>query len=233
MPILRLDRLVKTFGGLTAVDCSFHVEERSIVGLIGPNGAGKTTIFNLISGALRPDSGHVYFKDKSITALKPWDIAHLGIGRTFQVTRVFKEMTTLENMSVASLNSRAEKPLQRIEENLKLVRLWDLRNAEAENLSYGQQKLLEFARILSMDPELLLLDEPISGVNPVLAKDMLELIRRVTDSGKTALIIEHNIREFGPLCDKIVALDSGQVIAEGTFQEIQRNERVVRSYFLA
>jgi ABC-type branched-subunit amino acid transport system ATPase component len=221
----------KAFGSLRAVDgCSFAVERGAIVGLIGPNGAGKTTLFNLAAGAERLDGGRIIFQGEDISRLKPHQRALKGLGRTFQVTRVFPKMTLMENMIVASPHHHHAH--ERALGYLELVRLADKCADYASNLSFGQQKLLELARILMLDPALILLDEPAAGVNPTLLQSLLEFIHRLRDDwGKTFLIIEHNMRLIMGHCDKIVVMNAGRVIAEGTSDEIQANAEVLEAYF--
>jgi ABC-type branched-subunit amino acid transport system ATPase component len=221
----------KAFGSLRAVDgCSFAVDRGAIVGLIGPNGAGKTTLFNLAAGAERLDGGKIIFQGEDISRLKPHQRALKGLGRTFQVTRVFPKMTLMENMIVAAPHHHHAQ--ERALGYLDLVRLADKRADYASNLSFGQQKLLELARILMLDPALILLDEPAAGVNPTLLQSLLEFIHRLRDQwGKTFLIIEHNMRLIMGHCDKIVVMNAGRVIAEGGSDEIQANAEVLEAYF--
>jgi len=231
-PILRIRNLTKRFGGLVALDnCSFDVEENAIVGLIGPNGSGKTTMLNLINGYHKIDGGYIYFKDETLNGLKTHQIARKGIGRTFQIVKVFKKMTVLENMLAGvpewlSLEEMMNKAI----ELLNFVNLIQVKDNYAEDISYGQQKLLEFARALMPDPELMLLDEPVSGINPAMISKMLDYIRELRDMGKTFLVVEHNMPVIMGLCDKIVALGQGKKIAEGTPKEIRNDERVVEVY---
>lgn len=234
MCLLKVQGLTKEFGGLVAVNnCSFSLVKGTILGLIGPNGSGKTTIFNLITGFLKPDGGEIYLKDMRINDLEPYQIARKGIGRTFQLTRVFKRMCVLSNMLTASPQQLTLKESEgRALELLRFVGLSNLRNEYAENLSYGQQKLLDFARLLMLDFDLILLDEPVAGINPVLANKMLGHIRDLHDQGKTFFIIEHNIRMLTKISDRIIVLDSGKKIVEGTPEEIQRDEKVRKAYFL-
>jgi len=234
MCLLKVHGLTKEFGGLVAVkNCSFNLVKGTILGLIGPNGSGKTTIFNLITGFLKPDGGEIYLKDMRINDLEPYQIARKGIGRTFQLTRVFKRMSVLSNMLTASPQQLTLKESEgRALELLRFVGLSNLRNEYAENLSYGQQKLLDFARLLMLDFDLILLDEPVAGINPVLANKMLGYIGDLHDQGKTFFIIEHNIRMLTKISDRIIVLDSGEKIVEGTPEEIQRDEKVRKAYFL-
>jgi ABC-type branched-chain amino acid transport systems, ATPase component len=239
-PLLEVRGLSKSFGGLRAVDeCSFTVPEGSITALIGPNGSGKTTVFNLVSGVMTPDSGEILLAGERIDTLPPWARAHRGLGRTFQITRLFKEMTVLENV-VAPLRSFDLRQLnlgavsgserERTEELLEFVGMSHYRDARAGSLSYGQQKLVELAQILVLDPTLILLDEPAGGINPTLIERMGDLIRELNAQGKTFLLVEHNMPFVLGLCDPIRVLARGSVIAEGSPEEIQRDPAVLDAY---
>ncbi|MBI5252903.1 MAG: ABC transporter ATP-binding protein [Euryarchaeota archaeon] len=229
--MLSIRNLSKNFGGVAALHrCSFEVKENSICGLIGPNGSGKTTLFNLITGIYKCDCGDVYLKGEELTHLKPHEVARRGVGRTFQITKVFTKMTALENLLVAASKTGREVEEKALE-LLDFVNLLELRDEYAGNLSFGQQKLLELARVLMLEPELLLLDEALAGINPTMKLRLLELIRHLQKQGKTFLIIEHDMKAIMPLCEKLVVLDHGEKIAEGLPEDIQRNERVMEAYF--
>ena len=229
--LLRLSGVTKRFGGVTAVSgCSLGLEPQRIYGLIGPNGSGKTTLFNCITGIEERDEGTIQFKGERIDGLKPFQIAGRGIGRTFQVIRVFPELTALENLLVVAREGGIEANRKRAGDLLAFVRLTPLAGEFAGNLSYGQQKLLEFARILMLDPELVLLDEPAGGVNPTLLAELLEHIRGLPGQGKTVMIVEHNMQVIMGLCEHVFVLDHGELIAEGPPAEIQRNEQVIEAY---
>jgi branched-chain amino acid transport system permease protein len=238
--MLEVNGLSKAFGGINAVDrCSMGVERGSITGLIGPNGSGKTTLFNMITGFYPPDSGSILLNDQPIHGLLPSRICHRGIGRTFQITRLFWKMTVLENMIVPvrhtgwrTLFSRGVKKHEeeRAMELLDMVGLTNFRDEEAGKLSFGQQKLVEFAAILMSDPDLILLDEPAGGVNPVMIEKIMELVDELNGQGKTFLVVEHNMRLVMELCQHIVVLDHGQKIAEGRPAEIQNNPLVLEAY---
>lgn len=238
--LLEVRGLHKNFGGNRAVDdCSFTVPEGSITALIGPNGSGKTTVFNLISGTMSPDQGQILFNGEPIQDLSPWARAHHGIGRTFQITRLFKEMTVLENV-VAPLRDFSIRQLglgavsgpeaNRAEELLEFVGMAAYRDARAGVLSYGQQKLVELAQVLMLDPKLILLDEPAGGINPTLIERMGDLIRDLNARGTTFLLVEHNMPFVVGLCDPIRVLARGAVIAEGTPQQIQKDPLVLDAY---
>ncbi len=230
--LLRVEGVTKRFGGVTAVHrCSLGVPGGKIYGLIGPNGSGKTTLFNVITGIEVRDEGAIRYKGERIDGLKPFQIAQRGIGRTFQVIRVFPELTALENLLVVAREGGVDANRKRAEDLLAFVRLTPLAGEFAGNLSYGQQKLLEFARILMLDPELILLDEPAGGVNPTLLAELLDHIRKLPDQGKTVLIVEHNMKVIMGLCEQVFVLDHGELIAQGPPAEIQRNTQVIEAYF--
>jgi len=247
-PILQVEKLEKRFGGVIAVDgIDFKVSPHQIKAIIGPNGAGKTTIFNLISGIYSPTSGTIKFKQHKITGLKPFVIAKKGISRTFQNVKVFGNMTVLENVMVgrhcrtrseffaAVLNlkgTRAEE--ERIQEYslemLSLVGLEDKKDEAAASLVFQQQKLLEFARALATEPELILLDEPAAGLSIPEADEMAQLVYRIREMGVTILLVEHDMGLVMEVSDEMVVLNTGQVIAEGTPRQIQNNEAVIAAY---
>lgn len=238
--LLRVRGLRKHFGGITAVDdCSFQVKKGSITGLIGPNGSGKTTCFNLITGFLQKDAGEITFRDKPVPSRNPSAVCHAGISRTFQITRLFKGMTVLENMIVPirqvgigtlfaeSIHGHER---ERAMQMLEFVGLANMKDELAGRLSYGQQKLLEFAAILMADPELILLDEPAGGVNPVMIDRLAGHIRELNRRGVTFLIVEHNMGLVMSLCDWVVVLHHGKDIAHGTPNVVQRDPRVLDAY---
>ena len=231
--VLEARDLRKAFGGVRAVDgCSFVVPHGKISGLIGPNGSGKTTTFNLLTGLTPPDSGQVIYKGESLAGLKPYQIFRKGITRTFQITRIFREMTVLENMlSVTGLAVPDRVARERAAELIALVNLGHLRAEYGGRLSYGQQKLLEFARALMTDPDLILLDEPAAGVNRTLLQHLLDHIHRLREQGKTIVIVEHDMNVIMSLCDRIFVMDYGVKIAEGPPAAIQGDERVIEAYF--
>jgi len=228
--ILRVSGLTKRYGGLTAVNnCSFQVPEGGICALIGPNGSGKSTTFDLISGIQRADRGEVLYQGRRINGLKPYEITRRGLCRTFQITRVFPQMTLVENMEVAA--SKGGETRQKARQLLDFVGLSHLAEEYGGNLSYGQQKLLEFARILMTDPDFIMLDEPFAGVNPVMEEKLVAHILGLQERGKTFLIIDHEMKIIMSLCQLIFVLDHGELIAEGEPEAIQRDERVVEAYF--
>ena len=231
--VLEARDLRKAFGGIRAVDgCSFIVPGGKISGLIGPNGSGKTTTFNLLTGLTMPDAGQVIYRGENLAGLKPYQIFRRGITRTFQITRIFREMTVLENMlSVTGLAVPDRVARERAAELIELVNLGHLRAEYGGRLSYGQQKLLEFARALMTDPDLILLDEPAAGVNRTLLQHLLDHIHRLREQGKTIVIVEHDMNVIMTLCDRIFVMDYGVKIAEGPPADIQRNDRVLEAYF--
>ena len=238
--MLELQRLTKHFGGLKAVDdCSFVVPEGSITGLIGPNGSGKTTVFNLIDDTIRADAGEIHFDGRRIDGKPSWDRAHAGLGRTFQITRLFGEMTVLENV-VAVQRTFSLGQISRIavsgkeaaaaEELLEFVGMRAFRDQRAHALSFGQQKLVELAQILMLDPKLIMLDEPAGGINPVLIDRMGDMIRELNSYGKTFLIVEHNMPFVLGICDPVHVLSRGRTMATGTPEQIQNDPAVIDAY---
>jgi ABC-type branched-subunit amino acid transport system ATPase component/ABC-type branched-subunit amino acid transport system permease subunit len=239
-PLLEVKDLRKAFGGLKAVDgASLTVPEGSITGLIGPNGSGKTTLFNLVDDTIHADGGEIWLAGGRIDRLSSWARVHRGLGRTFQITRLFREMTVLENV-VAAQRSFSWAQLSRIavsgaeakaaEELLEYVGMRDFRDQKARALSFGQQKLVELAQVLMLDPRLILLDEPAGGINPVLIDRMSEMIRQLNSYGKTFLIVEHNMPFVLGLCDPVHVLGRGRTMATGTPAEIQKDPAVVDAY---
>lgn len=240
MALLQTQALSKSFGGIKAVnDCTFEVEAGSITALIGPNGAGKTTVFNLISGLLKPDSGRITFNGDRIDGEQPHQVTRRGISRTFQISRDLEEMTLLENLIVQSpttsfadlfKGSMLVHERDRAMELLDFVGITHLADEKSKNLSYGQKKLMEFAATLMTEPRLILLDEPAGGVNPALLEDILERIQLLNKRGMTFLIVEHNMDVVMNLCDPIIVMAYGTVLAKGAPQDIQNNEEVLEAY---
>ncbi|HEV8311370.1 MAG TPA: ABC transporter ATP-binding protein [Methylomirabilota bacterium] len=228
IPKLRVTGLTKAFGGIRAVDgCSFDVEAGTVVGLIGPNGSGKTTIFNLIVNLLRPDAGAVLYDGERIDGLAPYDVARRGIGRTFQSVKVFRDLSVWENLAIAAM-ARGRRDWARDGETwLGRMGLGHLGDEPAGHLSVGQQRLLELAMNLLVDPAFLMLDEPLAGVHPVVRARIADLVGTLRRAGRTFLVIEHHMPFVMGLCDKIVVLDHGEKIAEGAPDVIRRDERVI------
>lgn len=251
MGLLDVDSLTKHFDAITAVDgASFEVRDGEILGLAGPNGAGKTVTFNCITGQLTPDSGRVVFDGEEITTYPPDATARAGIGRTFQEVRVYDELTVRENLQFAAqdkgidrmiasiVSDRAATEVQeglasQADEMLETVELDHLADQPASSLSYGQKKILSFGAALMTypEPDLIMLDEPMAGVNPTMINRLAEFVRTFRDRGRTFLLVEHNMRLMTDLCDRMVVLDAGTPIASGPPAEIQENDRVIEAYF--
>ena len=236
MGILEGKQVTKYFGGLNAVNnVDFNLNQGEIVGLIGPNGAGKTTLFNLISGALPTTAGEIRYKDRKITSLKPNQICKRGIARTFQLIKLFGNMTVYENVLLASLfgMSKGINELDAKRESLGLleyVGLSAVRGTHAKDLTLANQKRLEVARALATEPELLLLDELMAGLNPAEVAQAMELVTRIRDKGITIFMIEHVMKAIMSVCDRIMVLHHGVKIAEGTPEEITTNSMVIEVY---
>jgi len=247
--LLDVQAVTKTFEGLRAVnECSLQVRKGTITGLIGPNGAGKTTLFNIVTGFLKPTSGRILFGSRRIDGLPPHKVFGRGIVRTFQIPRELKQMTVLENLMLVPAGQSGERlwnpwllpfRVRRQEREirdkaldvLEFVNLWHLRNEYASMLSSGQKKLLELARTLMCDPQLILLDEPGAGVNPTLMKSLALLVERLRDeSGITFFLIEHDMDLVARLCNPVIVMSSGEKLAEGTPEEVVHDERVLEAY---
>jgi branched-chain amino acid transport system ATP-binding protein len=246
--MLRVENAHKGFAGIKAVNgASLQVDRETRVGLIGPNGAGKSTLFDLITGFQKLDEGKIYFKSQRVDGLSPHEIAKRGLVRTFQVSRPLSKMTVLENMLLSPKGQEGENPLKALFGNpdirrqearyqekaaklLEFLGLETLRDEYAGNLSTGQMKLLELARALMVEPEMLLLDEPFAGVNPSLAAELIEHIIYLQEQGMTFLIVEHNMEAIMKISEKIYVLDNGGVIAEGTPEDIKADARVLDAY---
>ena len=229
---LRAEGVSKSFGGLQALsDCSLTAEAGRITGLIGPNGSGKTTLFNAITGYERIDAGEVYLGDRRITGAAPQRVFAYGVGRTFQLTRIFPRLTVLENMLVpAQRGLSGRRHREHAMELLSFTGIANHANALAGTLSYGQRKLLELSYVLVADPAVVLLDEPAGGVNPSLINHIAARIRELNQGGKTFLLVEHNMDFVMSLCDQVTVLDSGTVVASGTPAEVRADPRVLDAY---
>ena len=240
MSLLEVQNVSKAFGGIQALNtCSLSVEKGSITGLIGPNGSGKTTLFNVITGYEKVDTGTIRFSSHTITNVKPDKVFRLGIGRTFQLTRIFPRLTVMENMHVAAQREGTRALLSRWSstheqkralELLDFVGLTKLKEMPAANLSYGQKKLLEFAFVLIAEPQVILLDEPAGGINPTLINQLGERIRTLNTQGVTFLVVEHNMEFVMGLCDTVTVMHRGATIAEGTPQDVRANPAVLEAY---
>lgn len=243
--MLRIQNLKKHFGGIKAVDnCSFEIKKNSITALIGPNGSGKSTIFNLISGVLKADSGKVLFDGKNITNMPVDEISNIGISRIFQKSRLFNNMTIKENMLLAfdnedekfwksffGLNKLTKEKEEKIKEMLKLVKMHEHEAKYARNLSFGQKRLIEIVRAVINPHKLLMLDEPVAGVTPLLRKELSEVLLNLKKQGETIFIIEHDMNFVLNMADEVIVMDEGKVIAQGKPEQIKKNKQVLEAYF--
>jgi branched-chain amino acid transport system ATP-binding protein len=248
MSYLELRSLRKRFGGLTAVDdLSFSVGENEIVSLIGPNGAGKTTTFNMITKFIPPDSGSVIFGGRDITRLEPHAIAGLGLVRTFQKTNIFPQASVIENvkmgcfkithcgmLSVILHSKRFREEERQVNEKaleiLEYFWMTDLRDTLAKNLSYGQKRVLEIAIAMASEPRLLLLDEPVAGLNAIESRDVMQLIHKIREQNITILLVEHDMNVVMSISDRVVVINFGRKIGEGTPSEIAQSDEVIKAY---
>ena len=243
MPLLETKQLTKHFFKMMAVNrLDFQVEKGELVAIIGPNGSGKSTFFNCITHVHPPTDGRVFYKGEDITGLQADRISRIGIGRTFQLIQLFQDMTVLENMLLSAQEHRGNllsRLFQRDEtaarkralETLEFLNIIHLKDEYARNLSFGQQKLLDFGMVLMPDPELMLLDEPTAGVVAAMRERIMDHIRELNGRGQTFIVIEHNMDVVMNLCERVVVFDYGEKIAEGTPKEIQNNARVIDAYF--
>ena len=230
-PALTVENVSVRFGGVQALNkASLVIWPQRITGVIGPNGSGKSTLFNAVTGITRADTGSIRFRGTDITRLGPHQINQLGIGRTFQLTRLFGHMTAFENLVVVARGDQAA-ARSRAEELLDVVALRDVRDEYGANLSYGQQKLLEFVRLLMTDPTLVMLDEPFAGVNPTMERRLLEHMEGWLRDGKTIVVTDHEMKIMMEICQEIFVLNYGEVIAHGTPGEIRADARVMEAYF--
>lgn len=250
-PLFRVEGLKKNFGEVKALDnCSFEVFKGDILGIVGPNGAGKTVALSVISGEIRADHGKINFKGYDITGLPPYEIVKLGLTRTFQLTRIYPEMTVLENMLFAAqqkefsynvlqlLKGRMSTQIdiankERAVNLLKTLDLINMKDAKGKELSYGQRKLLELANALIVypEPKLIMLDEPLAGINPLMTQKIVEYVREFQGRGLTFIIVEHNVRLLTNLCNRMIVLFQGRKIAEGTPKDVQRDPLTIDAYF--
>jgi len=246
--LLEIEGLSKSFGGVVAVDnCSMTIQEGSVVGLIGPNGAGKSSVIDLVSGFERPAAGRVRFAGVDVVGKRPDQISRLGMIRTFQTPREWRDLSVIDNVRVGRsdlereslwrsltsarrLRRQDEIDTAELRELMEHYRLDDIRNSRAVGLSGGQKRLLEFARIAAAKPRLTILDEPMGGVNPVLGERIGEAIRELKNAGSTVVVVEHNLPFIEKTCDEVVVMDLGSVIAQGRFEELRDNKRVVDAY---
>ncbi len=232
---LEVKNVVKNFGGLQALKgVSFTIDEPQLVGLIGPNGAGKTTLTNIITGMLPPTSGEIWLNGERVDGMRPYAIARRGLGRTFQVTRAFRRMTVMENMLVPALalhpTANRRQVEQKAREILEFLTLDHLANEYARSLSGGQQKLLELGRLLMLDPQIIILDEPFAGVHPKLQRTIYDYIRRVREEGKAIILISHDMESIFTLSERLMVLNFGELIADGPPDEVRRMPEVIEAY---
>lgn len=223
------------FGGLAAVsDVDFYLDKGEVVGLIGPNGAGKTTLFNLVSGALKPNPGEIFFKGKKINRMPAYKICRMGIARTFQTVKIFSSMPVVDNVKIGLLFGAYGKIKKdtdaEIKNLLEFVGLDDVANTPARDLTLAHQKRIEVARALATQPEILLLDEIMAGLNPTELVEAMDLVKKIQKKGVTVVMIEHVMKAIMGICDRITVLDYGKKIAEGTPQEITTNKKVIEVY---
>lgn len=248
MNVLEIKNISKSFGGVHALnDVTMTLEENKITALIGPNGAGKTTLFNVITKVESADSGKVFFHGRDVTNLKPYDFARVGVLRTFQRSMPFGEMSLLENvisggvivsemgkigglLKTKKAKGILEKDKQKSRELLKMVGLFEKRDMLSKNVAYGEQRRLEVARALACNPKILLLDEPVAGMNPEESVEMAQLIKSISEMGLTIFVIEHNLDVVMNLCERIYVINYGEIVAEGKPIEIQNNEKVIEAY---
>ncbi len=246
--LLEIEGVIKSFGGVVAVNgCTMSVREGTVVGLIGPNGAGKSSVIDLVSGFERPDSGRIRFAGRDVVGRRPDQISRLGMIRTFQTPREWRDLSVIDNVRVGKSDLDRDslwrslvlaRRYKRIEQQettelrdlLTHYRLDEVRNSRAVGLSGGQKRLLEFARIAAAKPRLTILDEPMGGVNPVLGERIGEAIRELKRAGSTVVVVEHNLPFIEKTCDEVVVMDLGTVIAQGPFAELRDNKRVVDAY---
>jgi neutral amino acid transport system ATP-binding protein len=248
MSLLEVENLVKEFGGLRALDhLSLSVDRGELIGVMGPNGAGKSTFFNCVSGVVLPDNGQITFDGKDVTGDSPEKLAQTGMVRTFQHTRELETMTVRDNVRLAALDQPGEHTIpallhtdemvkqehavrNRADELIETFELDHLADEYSSNLSGGQRKLLELARVLMLEPDLLLLDEPFAGVNPTLTREIADHIRALNDDGMTIILIEHELETLTELVDHLVVLEQGRLLVEGVPKEVLSDERVIEAY---
>src|SRR3989344_4417552 len=239
--MLQVKNLQKHFGGIKAVDgCSFTVKQGTITALIGPNGSGKSTVFHLISQLEQEDSGKIIFNKKNIVAVSDYKIARLGISRTFQEVRLFKNLSIQDHLEIAlaqedehllrSLWKKSEDKTRQIQQIIKRVGLHKDLKTYVTDLSYGQRKLLDFAIAMAKPHDLLMLDEPVAGVNPLIRKEIKTILKQLKKRGETIFVIEHDMNFVMDIADHIIVMDAGKVIAEGKPKQIQKNKKVLEAY---
>ncbi|MEM3387604.1 MAG: ABC transporter ATP-binding protein [Nitrososphaerales archaeon] len=230
--LLTVKNVTKRFGGLVALnDVSFEIKEKEIVGIIGPNGAGKTTLFNVITGFYHPDAGRIIFNGVDITKFRPDQICSLGLTRTFQLVKPFKDLTVFENILIGALLKRSKAAaVEKAEKVLKDLDLEKMRNIPVKNIPIAERKIVEAARALATEPKMLLLDEVAAGLNPTETVKILETLKKVREQGVTLCLVEHVMRFIMGISERILVLDRGVKIAEGPPSEIAANESVIQAY---
>jgi branched-chain amino acid transport system ATP-binding protein len=233
MSILEVEELNKTFGGLIAVhDFAMSVEKGEIVGLIGPNGAGKTTLFNMVAGFYSPDSGRIIFQGRNLVGMKPYQVCALGIARTFQLTKPFVNNTVLENVMVGAFPraSSAREARRKALQTLEVVEFSEYRDVLGQELTPADQKRLEFARALATEPQLLLLDEAMAGLNAAEKLHLMDLLRRIRDRGITLMVVEHDMKAVMTLCERVILMHRGEKLVEGTPQKVANDPQAIAAY---
>jgi len=232
--ILDINRVTKNFGGLKALsDVSVSFARGEFTGLVGPNGSGKTTLLNCISGLYSPDTGSIQLKSKSITGLAPHRIYRLGLGRTFQISKVFNRLNVIDNLRIPALTEgklNRQEIRKRSLEILKQIKLDNLTHSTAENLSGGQRKLLELGMVMMTDPQILLLDEPFGGVHPELKSELEDYLCQLNRNGKTIILVSHEMPSVFKICQRLVVLDHGILLTEGSPESVRADERVINAY---
>jgi branched-chain amino acid transport system ATP-binding protein len=231
MSVLEVDQVRRAFGGIEAVaGVSFAVQPQEVLGIIGPNGSGKSTLFDLVAGEQRPSSGTVRLLGRDVTGWQPHRIARAGLGRTFQIPALFANMSVAHNLLTAAVQEDWRGAPDRAAEVLDALDLAHVADDLAGTLSGGQQRLLEFGRVLMRDPELILLDEVTAGVHPRLRDIMLSAVGRLRDGGKTFVVIEHDMELVRTVCERVIVMDAGEIVAEGPFEQIASDQQVVEAY---
>jgi branched-chain amino acid transport system ATP-binding protein len=231
MSVLEVHDLRRDFGGIQAVArVSFAVERQEIVGIIGPNGSGKTTLFNLVTGLHPPSAGTIRLLGREVTGWASHRIARVGLGRTFQIPALFTNMTVRQNLLTATVQGSWKDAPQRAEQVLNALDLVRVADDLAATLSGGQQRLLEFGRVLMHDPDLILLDEVTAGVHPRLREIILGEVARLREQGRTFVVIEHDMELVRTICERVIVMDAGEIVAQGPFEEVARDQQVVEAY---
>jgi branched-chain amino acid transport system ATP-binding protein len=231
LSVLEVDEVRRAFGGIEAVaGVSFAVQPQEVLGIIGPNGSGKSTLFDVVAGEQRPSSGTVRLLGRDVTGWQPHRIARAGLGRTFQIPALFVNMSVSQNLLTATVQGDWRGAARRAAEVLEALELAHVADDLAGTLSGGQQRLLEFGRVLMRDPELILLDEVTAGVHPRLRDIMLSAVGRLRDGGKTFVVIEHDMELVRTICERVIVMDAGEIVAEGPFEQIASDQHVVEAY---